>query len=115
GKRANRGTYVAPRTGMRGAGFNFQPQPLTWQNDAKHYEFWTNGSDDGSFTIPNVRPGTYQLHAISEGILGAYDAIATITILPGQKLDLGTIEWHPVHYAKEIFQVVIPNRSAKEF
>jgi len=114
GKRANRGTYVAPRpAGARN--FDFQPQALTWQNDAKHYEFWTNGAEDGTFTIPNVRPGTYQLHAIADGVLGAYDATATVTITPGQKLDLGTIEWHPTHFGKLIWQIGTPNRSAKEF
>ncbi|KAI9437353.1 putative lyase [Russula earlei] len=114
GKRANRGTYVPPRPqGARN--FVFQPQSLNWQNDAKHYEFWVNGAGDGSFTIPNVRPGTYQLHAIADGVLGAYDATATVTITPGEKLDLGTIEWHPIHYGQQIFQIGTPNRSAKEF
>jgi rhamnogalacturonan endolyase len=125
GQRRNRGTYVAPRTpgagpggpaGGRAGGFNFQPQGITWQNDAKHYEFWTHGSPDGSFTIPNVRPGVYQLHAIADGVLGAYDATATLTVSPGEKqIDLGTIEWHPVHYGQQIFQIGTPNRSAKEF
>jgi rhamnogalacturonan endolyase len=117
GKRANRGTYLPPRPagGAARPAFAFQPQAVTWQNDAKHYEFWTNGAADGSFTIPNVRPGTYQLHAVADGVLGAYDATATITITPGQKIDLGTIEWKPVHYGQQIFQVGIPNRSAKEF
>ena len=122
GQRANRGTYVAPRTpgtgpgGARPAGFAFQPQGITWQNDAKHYEFWTHGTADGAFTIPNVRPGTYQLHAVADGILGAYDATASVTIAAGQHtLDLGTIEWHPVHYGQQIFQIGTPNRSAKEF
>ncbi|WP_448698678.1 polysaccharide lyase family protein [Mucilaginibacter sp. AW1-3] len=114
GKRANRGTYVTPRpAGQRN--FNFQPQPLTWQNDAKHYEFWTEGAPDGTFTIPNVRPGIYQLHAVADGVLGAYDATANVTITPGQKLDLGTIEWKPVHFGQQIFQIGTPNRSAKEF
>ena len=114
GQRVNRGTYVPPRPGGT-RGFSFPPQPITWQNDAKHYEFWTHGSDDGSFKIPNVRPGTYQLHAISDGVLGAYDATASVTIAPGQKLDLGTIEWHPTHFGKQIWQIGTPNRSAKEF
>ena len=114
GQRINRGTYVPPRQpGVQA--FNFPPQPITWQNDAKHYEFWTHGSDDGSFTIPNVRPGTYQLHAIADGVLGAYDATANVQITPGQKLDLGTIEWRPTRYGQQIWQIGIPNRSAKEF
>ena len=114
GQRVNRGTYVPPRSPGTQA-FNFPPQPITWQNDAKHYEFWTHGSDDGSFTLSNVRPGTYQLHAVSDGVLGAYDATASVTITPGQKLDLGTIEWQPTHFGKQIWQIGTPNRSAKEF
>lgn len=114
GQRVNRGTYVPPRpTGA--AAFRFPPPPITWQNDAKHYEFWVQGAEDGSFVIRNVRPGTYQLHAVADGVLGAYDATASVTIVPGQKLDLGTIEWHPVRYGKQIWQIGTPNRSAKEF
>src|SRR5476651_1708356 len=118
GQRANRGTYVAPRPqgagrpGGFGGGFT---QAITWQNDAKHFEFWTQGNEDGTFTIPNVRPGTYQLHATCDGVLGAYDATANVTITPGQKLNLGTIEWHPTHFGKMIWQIGTPNRSAKEF
>jgi rhamnogalacturonan endolyase len=113
--RANRGTYLPPRTGGRAGGFNFPPQAVNWQNDAKHYEFWTNGSADGTFTISNVRPGTYQLHALADEVFGAYDATANITVTAGQKIDLGTIEWKPTHFGQQIFQVGTPNRSAKEF
>lgn len=120
GQRRNRGTYVPqrPQGAGRGrpAGFNFPRQTVNWQNDAKHYEFWANAKDDGSFTIPNVRPGTYQLHAVADGILGAYDATATITIKPGEHtLDLGAVEWRPVHYGRQVFQIGTPNRSAREF
>lgn len=114
GRMANRGTYVAPRpAGSRS--FVFTPQPLNWQNDAKHYEFWTEGAADGSFFINNIRPGTYQLHAVADGVLGAYDATAKLTIAPGQKVDLGTLEWKPVHYGRQVFQIGTPNRSASEF
>jgi len=116
GKRANRGTYLPPRP------VNTTPRPfvyrsnINWQNDAKHYEFWTQGASDGSFTIPNVRPGIYQLHVVADGVLGAYDGTAKITIGAGQKvLNMGTIEWKPVHYGQQIFEVGTPNRSAKEF
>ena len=111
GRIANRGTYLAPRT----RNFVYVPQPLHWQNDAKYYQFWTEGAGDGSFNINNIRPGTYQLHAVADGVLGAYDATATITITPGQKLDLGTIEWKPVRHGQQVFQIGTPNRSAREF
>jgi rhamnogalacturonan endolyase len=43
---------IAAQPGGRG------PERMTWQNDAKHYEFWARGSANGSFSIPNDRPGT---------------------------------------------------------
>jgi rhamnogalacturonan endolyase len=92
----------------------FGPQRLTWQNDAKHYEFWARGSSDGRFTIPKVRPGTYELHAIADGVLGEY-AKADVTVVAGQPLDLGKLDWKPVRYGKQLWQIGIPNRSASEF
>jgi rhamnogalacturonan endolyase len=98
-----------------------EPQPgerpterMTWQNDAKHYEFWTRGAADGRFTIRNVRPGTYQLHAIADGVLGEF-ARANVTVPAGDKVDLGKLEWVPVRYGKQLWQIGIPNRSAAEF
>jgi rhamnogalacturonan endolyase len=90
------------------------PPRMTWQNDAKHYEFWVRGSADGRFRIPNVRPGTYQLHAIADGVLGEY-AKADITVAEGGNIDLGKLEWKPVRYGKQIWDIGIPNRSGAEF
>ena len=114
GRIANRGTYLPPRN-PNASNVVFPPQPLNWQNDAKHYQFWTEAAANGAFAIPNVRPGKYQLHAVADGVLGAYDATATLTVLPGQKVDVGNIEWKPVRYGRQIFQIGTPNRSAKEF
>lgn len=88
--------------------------PMTWQNDAKHYEFWVRGSEDGRFTIPKIRPGTYQLHAIADGVLGEF-ARADIQVGEGQSLDLGKLEWKPVRYGKQLWEIGIPNRSGAEF
>jgi rhamnogalacturonan endolyase len=98
------GGYGGPRT----------PTPVTWQNDAKHYEFWVRGTPDGKFTIPNVRAGTYELHAIADGVLGEY-AKADVTVTAGGKVDMGKLVWTPVRYGKQLWQVGIPNRSASEF
>ena len=87
---------------------------INWQNDAKHYEFWVKGTPDGRFTIPNVRPGTWELHALADGVLGEY-AKAEITVAPGQKLNLGQLDWKPVRYGKQIWDVGIPNRTGGEF
>jgi len=97
-----------------GPGGGRTPERLTWQNDAKHYEFWTRGTADGKFTIPNVRPGTYELHAIADGVLGEY-AKADVTVGPGGKVDLGKLEWKPLRYGRQLWQIGIPNRAASEF
>ena len=90
------------------------PTRMTWQNDAKHYEFWVRGTADGKFAIPNVRPGTYELHAIADGVLGEY-AKADVTVGAGGKVDLGKLVWTPVRYGRQLWQIGIPNRSASEF
>jgi len=87
---------------------------VNWQNDAKHYEFWVRGGADGSFSIPNVRPGNYTLSAITDGVLGEF-AKANITVTSGQPLKLGTLQWQPVRYGKQLWDIGIPSRDASEF
>jgi rhamnogalacturonan endolyase len=111
---------VAPTPDLRneapeaGPARRFTPQQLTWQNDAKHYEFWAHGSPDGRFVIPNVRPGRYELHAIADGVLGEFQK-ANITVGPGGEVDLGHLDWTPVRFGKQLWQIGLPNRSASEF
>ena len=61
---------------------------VTWAHDADYYQFWNEGGDDGKFSIANVRPGTYTLHAFADGVLGEF-AQANITVTAGQNLGLG--------------------------
>jgi rhamnogalacturonan endolyase len=87
---------------------------VDWQNDAKHYEFWARGAADGTFSIPNVRPGQYTLYAIADGVLGEY-AKTNVTVESGKPLDLGTLQWQPVRLGKQLWDIGIPNRDASEF
>src|SRR5262249_2166114 len=52
--------YQPPVTPPGGFG---PPRQIDWQTDAKHYEFWSRGDAAGDFSISNVRPGKYTLHA----------------------------------------------------
>jgi rhamnogalacturonan endolyase len=54
------------------------------------------------------------LHAIADGVLGEYSK-ASITVAPSGKVDLGKLDWVPVRYGKQLWQIGIPNRSASEF
>jgi rhamnogalacturonan endolyase len=87
---------------------------VTWEHDGNYYQFWTDGTDDGKFTISNVRPGTYTLHAFADGVLGEF-AQANITVTAGQSLDLGQIEWKPVRYGKQIWEIGYPDRTGGKF
>lgn len=90
------------------------PRTITWQTDAKHYEFWVRGDAEGNFSIPNVRPGTYALSAFADGIFGEY-LRADVTVAPGQALDLGRLEWRPVRHGRQVWDIGIPNRNGSEF
>jgi rhamnogalacturonan endolyase len=87
---------------------------VTWAHDGDYYQFWTDGSEDGRFTIANVRPGTYTLHAFADGVLGEY-AKTNITVEAGKKIDLGKLDWQPVRFGKQIWEIGYPDRTADKF
>jgi len=90
------------------------PADITWMTDAKHYEFWARGENDGRFSIPNVRAGKYTLHAIADGVLGEFTK-TDIAIEPGKPVDLGKLTWTPVRRGKQVWDIGIPNRNGTEF
>jgi rhamnogalacturonan endolyase len=87
---------------------------IKWPHEGNYYQFWTDGTDDGKFTIPSIRPGTYTLHAFADGVLGEF-AKTDITVEAGKNLDLGKIEWKPVRYGKQVWEIGYPNRNGSEF
>ncbi len=87
---------------------------VDWAHDAKFYQFWNDGSDDGRFTIVNVRPGAYTLHAFADGVLGEF-AQAGITVEAGKSLDLGKIDWQPVRFGKQVWEIGYPDRTGGKF
>ena len=96
----------SPRAGNNGV--------VTWDHDGNYYQFWTDGSDDGKFTITNVRPGRYTLHAFADGVLGEF-AQTNITVDPGKDIDLGKLDWKPVRYGKQIWEIGYPDRTGDKF
>ncbi len=88
---------------------------MDWTRDAKFTtNFWSDGSDDGKFTIAKVRPGNYTLHAFADGVLGEF-AQANITVEAGKNVDLGKIVWKPVRYGVQLWDIGYANRDASEF
>jgi rhamnogalacturonan endolyase len=87
---------------------------VTWQHDGNYYQFWNNGTEDGKFTITNVRPGTYTLHAFANGVLGEF-AQTNITVEAGKDLDLGKLDWKPVRDGKQIWEIGYTDRTGDKF
>jgi rhamnogalacturonan endolyase len=87
---------------------------ITWDHDGNYYQFWTDGAEDGKFTIADVRPGTYTMHAFADGVLGEYTNF-NITVTAGKTLDLGKLEWKPVRYGKQIWDIGYPDRTGGKF
>ena len=113
--RANSGfTNQSGRFGTNGfRGFGL-PRIVEWQNDARNYQFWVRADDRGNFSIPNVRAGNYTLHAIADGVLGDL-TVTNIHVVAGKKLPLGKLNWQPVRFGKQLWDIGIPNRKASEF
>ena len=101
--------YGGGGRGGRGGG-----RMVDWAHDAKFYQFWNDGSEDGKFTISNVRPGIYTLHAFADGVLGEYTNY-DITVTAGKTLDLGKLEWKPVRYGKQVWDIGYPDRTGGKF
>jgi rhamnogalacturonan endolyase len=102
----------APAAGRRSFG-GFSDK-VDWQRNAKHYQFWTRADSGGNFTIANVRPGVYTLHAIADGVLGEFSR-ENAKVAAGEKLDLGAIEWTPKRFGRTLWEIGVPDRSAAEF
>jgi rhamnogalacturonan endolyase len=87
---------------------------VDWQRDGKFYQFWVQADDEGKFTIPNVRAGKYTLHAFATGVLGE-DAKTDISVAAGIPLDIGTLNWKPVRYGTQVWDIGYPDRTAGKF
>jgi len=97
-----------------GIGFGGVPRAVDYAHDAKFYQFWNNGSEDGKFAIADIRPGTYTLHAWADGVLGDF-AQANITVEAGKTVDLGKLDWKPLRYGKQVWDIGYPTRDAGKF
>jgi len=90
------------------------PVEVDWQRDAKFYQFWIPAAANGKFVIPNVRPGTYTLRAIADGVIGEF-ALTNVTATAGDWKQLGALVWRPTRHGKTLWQIGVPDRTAREF
>jgi len=87
---------------------------LPWIHNAKGYQFWADGTEDGSFSLSKVRPGNYTLRAFATGVLGDF-AQADVTVEPGKTVNLGKLEWKPVRDGRQLWEIGYPDRTGDKF
>jgi rhamnogalacturonan endolyase len=90
-----------------------EPQP-DWQQQSNGYQFWVRADRDGRFSIPNVRAGSYTLYAFVDGVMDEFRHDG-VRIDKAQKLDLGDLEWKPMRFGQQLWQIGTPDRTAREF
>ena len=82
---------------------------------SKNYQFWVKTDSVGDFTIPNVIPGVYTMYAFGPGTAGQMTKKAFATVNAGNVTNLGSVVWVPTRVAPTVWEIGIPDRSAKEF
>ncbi len=86
----------------------------TWQFESKRYQYWTRADGDGKFVIANVRPGKYTLYAFTNGAIGEFSK-PEVGVDAGQATQLDRLVWDVPHNGKIVWELGVPDRSAKEF
>jgi rhamnogalacturonan endolyase len=97
-----------------GASRNGFPALQDWQRDSKHYQFWVKADADGRFVIPHVRPGRYWLRAIGDGVIGEF-VKSNVVVNAGFTTSLNQLNWQPVRYGRSVWEIGVPDRTAREF
>lgn len=90
------------------------PWLVDWQRDAKFYQFWVRADAAGRFTIRNVRPGNYTMHAFADGVLGEF-VMTNITVAAAESKSLGELRWQPARFGRTLWEIGVPDRTAREF
>jgi rhamnogalacturonan endolyase len=85
-----------------------------WQTQILGYNFSVRADAVGRFTIPNVRPGTYWLHAVVPGYVEEFQR-QEVTVRAGRNLNLGQLDFSPVPIKTLLWQIGYPDRKTTGF
>jgi autotransporter-associated beta strand protein len=90
------------------------PISQEYQRRAAGYNYWVTPNANGTFTLPDVRPGTYRVTVIKPGEYreGTFD---NITVNAGQTTSTGNLTFIPDIHGTGIFQIGTFDRTAAEF
>jgi rhamnogalacturonan endolyase len=105
---------ITDGSSARGACIILADPDSPWQQHQSPYLFWSYAGNDGTFTIPKVRPGTYTLYSFVPGVPGEFRR-DNIEVRANKQTDLSVLEWTPERHGTLLWQIGTPDRSALEF
>ena len=109
------------------------PQFYDFQKWLKPYQYWTQTSSSGSFTIPDVIAGAnYTLWAYGPGAAGTFlsqnqnggnppfeytlpSTPFAVSVSAGQTNNLGTVTWTPKRVGATVFELGYPDRKTDKY
>jgi hypothetical protein len=117
------GVAQAPPSSMNSADFQY------WE---KNFQYWVKSDANGNFTIPNVIAGAnYTLFAFGPGAIGTFQSQSltgtslstvnlpatpfSVTVTAGATNNLGNVTWTPARVGTTVWEIGVPDRSAREF
>ena len=87
-----------------------------FEHQSWDYQYWVHADGQGNFTLANVRPGKYTLHAFVAGIHGVYVGQSdAVVVTAGGTTDLGAVTWTPDRKGPTVWEIGIPDRVPAEF
>lgn len=81
----------------------------------KGYIYWGDTDKDGSFTIRNVRKGSYTLYGYAMKGEITDELQVTDVVIDGETTNLGTVKWAPATYEHKLWQIGENNRMSDGF
>ena len=102
---------------------NMPPSPLrvvlaktgNVYNQGDDYIFWSETDRHGRFAIPNVRKGTYTLHAYALGGENTDELVLENIVVNDTKQPLGVIRWAPLKHGTCLWRIGEADRQTDGF
>lgn len=82
----------------------------TW----KGYQYWTSANADGTFSIANVRAGTYRLSVYRPGYFGDFH-VDNIKVSAATTYQVPAQVWTPKTFGQQLWQIGEPDRTSFEY
>jgi rhamnogalacturonan endolyase len=108
------GKLIIKNQSTAGAHLILAQPGVNWQSQALGYIFSGRAKEDGSFSIPAIRPGKYTLYAFTNNVTEEF-VKNDIEIMPDKTTALNNINWIPTNNGEKIFQIGTADRFSKGF